>query len=497
MRDVFPQALLKALAVDSGTPAFDHGGRVLSRRGLLDLIARFTGGLRAAGLGAGTGVALATAVTPDGFAAQIAAHVLGCRVVVVPPGPNPAQLPHILDGVEVVLADETASAALLAAAPRVLPVGPALLGAAETPVPRGEPGAIATVVYTSGSTGSPKGTEFTHAAQGARWSWHPTTWTGDVVALAERYRRFLLFGTLASAVMQEHLGLCLFSGGTAVIPGAPPVFPDVLADLRISAALLTAPRFYHLLDAVSGRDIDLSAARMLMVAGSPVAPHRLAQGYEVLGDVLHHGYGQTETGMLALQTADNVRKWPETLVSVGRPWAHGELQIRDEDGRPVPAGTAGEIWARTANILTGYRHDPGESAEVLQNGWVRTRDVGQFDARGFLYLTGRSRDVVIVNAAIHYTGPIERALASHPDVDQAYVVAAPDERTGEAAHAFVVAAAGNEPDRGALHRLVAQRLGEAAVPATITVVERVPIGPSGKPDKHALLAAMTRSSGPR
>ncbi|MBI0383681.1 long-chain fatty acid--CoA ligase, partial [Streptomyces albiflaviniger] len=94
---------------------------------------------------------------------------------------------------------------------------------------------------------------------------------------------------------------------------------------------------------------------------------------------------------------------------------------------------------------------------------------------------------------VHYAGAIERALAAHPDVDQAYVVGAPDERTGEAAHAFVVPAEGRAPDLDAVRASVAAELGEASVPATVTVVTEVPVAPSGKPDKRALLS---RIAGP-
>ena len=97
-------------------------------------------------------------------------------------------------------------------------------------------------------------------------------------------------------------------------------------------------------------------------------------------------------------------------------------------------------------------------------------------------------DVIMVNAMVVYAGPIERVLAGHPDLAEAYVVGAPDERTGEAVHAFVVPAAGRTPDREALTALVRESLGEDSVPRTITVVPGVPVATSGKPDKQALLA---------
>jgi acyl-CoA synthetase (AMP-forming)/AMP-acid ligase II len=122
-----------------------------------------------------------------------------------------------------------------------------------------------------------------------------------------------------------------------------------------------------------------------------------------------------------------------------------------------------------------------------RDGWLRTRDLGRLDAEGFLHLVGRTRDVILVNALVVYAGPIERVLASHPEVDQAYVTGAPDERTGEAIHAFIVPAGGRAPDHDALLALVRAELGADSVPKTIREVAGVPVAASGKPDKRALL----------
>ncbi|MBB5802808.1 acyl-coenzyme A synthetase/AMP-(fatty) acid ligase [Saccharothrix ecbatanensis] len=486
MAELFPHAIFDLLASAPDTPAFEHGTRVVSRGELLEMIAAAVDRMRSAGLGPGDGLALATGVTPEAFAGYVAGWSLGCRVVGIAPQQSAKQVTHVASGVDVLVVDDTAPAALLSLVPRVLHVKDFVGGKADLVV-RARPDDIAWVVHTSGSTGTPKGVQHSYAGLARWWSWHPAGWDDRARALATRYGRLVIFGTLASLVVQEHLGYCLASGGTAVIPEGTPQFPDVLADLRITATLLTVPRLHHVLDVLKERQVDLSALKAVLVAGSALAPHRMAEAVDVLGDVAHSGYGQTETGMLTLLTAQDVRDRPEALASVGKVWSGVELEVRDEAGRALPAGESGEIWSRTSMTFVGYRDDPEESADVRQDGWVRSRDIGHFDEHGYLYLTGRARDVVIVNAILHHAGPIERVLAADPDVDQAYVLAVPDERTGEAVHAFVVAVAGRTPDPDRLRTAVADELGTGATPAEIRFIDAVPVGPGGKPDKRALL----------
>lgn len=518
-RSGYPQVVLDLLAAGRkrpvDRPVFEHGDRTVGADEMLDLIGRLAAGLREAGIGPGTGLALALGVTPEAFAATIAAQVVGARVAGIRPGLTPGQLRHILgQRITTVLVDpSTATGPLRSAAVglRLLAVGPVAgapdLAAAPAPsvppTPVGRPDDVARVIYTSGSTGDPKGCLQTYAALGRAWTPYPDRWPPAVRDLAGNLDRYLVFGSLSSQVMLEYGILTLAAGGTMVVAepprGGEPFFPAAIARHRATASVITVPRLAKLVTHQRTDPVDLGTLRALLVSGSPLDPARLVEAMAVLGPVVYHGYGQTETGMISMVTPAELTaalagsplggtaRPPAVFASVGRPPDAVEVQVRDAEGRPVPVGAEGELFVRTPAQASGYWADPAETAEVFVDGWVRTRDLARLDADGYLHLLGRTRDVIIVNANLQYAGPIERALATHPDVAEAYVVAAPDEETGEAVHAFVVPAPGHRPDPVVLRALVRERLGEASVPRLVTVVDEVPVSPAGKPDKRRLL----------
>ncbi len=511
---IFPQVLLDALQDSADSPVFEHGSRSVSRAELLELIRRLAGELRREGLGPGRGIAIFTAVSPEAFAAVIAAHALGCRVVGVRPGYTTRQLAHVLGmNVDAVLVDaSTVTPALCqtAGSAKLLSLGPCsdapdilslacasarvdLLsrdddGQALTVTAR--PDDIAALFFTSGSTGHPKGCAISYRALSAHWSWQgPRHWSPVARQLAAGFGRYMLFGTLSSMVVMEFVALCLLGGGTAIIPEQDerPLFPYAIERYRISGSIVTVPRLCQMLDLLRREPADVSSLRALMVSGSPISARQLAAAVERLGPVIYQGYGQTEAGSISMLTPDDIARGPErALTSVGRAHPRVELGVRDEEDRPLSTGKVGEIYVRSPYLMTRYWDEPEETRDSLREGWLRTRDLGYLDEEGLLHLVGRTRDVILVNAIVVYAGPIEQVLAGHPDVDQAYVVGEPDERTGEAVHAFIVPAPGRSPDYDTLIARVRAELGEDSVPRTITALSRVPVAASGKPDKRAL-----------
>ncbi|MFE9746763.1 class I adenylate-forming enzyme family protein [Saccharothrix saharensis] len=466
----FPRAVLDVLATAADRPVFEHGSRAVTGAELLDLVARIATGLRRAGLGPGDGIALRLGVNPEAFATVLAAHAVGGRVLGVRPGLTDDQVRHLLD-LDIAAVVTESDGLTVDALSRTRATGP--------PVCAGRPGDVARLLHTSGSTGEPKACAQTYAAMTAAWTARPDAWPPAVRELASRLDRYLVFGTLSSQVMFEYAVLALAAGGTVVV-AEQPALPDAITRHRASASVVTVPRLAKLVAAQRRDPADLSSLRALLVSGSPLTADRHREALDVLGPVVFHGYGQTETGTISLATP------ADPPGTVGVPPASVRVEVRDADGTPVPAGVDGELFVRTPAQAEGYWADPERSAEVFTGGWVRTRDLGRLDAAGHLTLTGRTRDVVIVNATPHYAGPIERAIAEHPDVAEAYVVAVPDEDTGEAVHAFVVPTGGRSPDPAALREWVAARLGAACAPTRVTPIAAPPLAPSGKPDKRLL-----------
>jgi fatty-acyl-CoA synthase len=458
----FPDQVIEALTPEPGSVVIEQGARRISRGELLTMTRRIATGMRAAGLGPRSGVAMVTEVTPEALAAYLAGFCVGARVIGVRPGYSAAQRHQVLgNGVDAVVTDETIAE---------------LLTADDEPLAlAGKPDDVARLVYTSGSTGRPKGCAQTYRAMGAHWTWDRARWCPDTESQAACTDRYLLFGSLASVVVQDYLALCLLHGGTAVIPEPADklLFPHAIERYRITATIMNVPRLHHMLDTLRDEPADTSSLRCLIVAGSPLAPHRLAEATRRLGPVVYQAYGQSETGGLTTLTPADIAAG--ILSSVGRPHPRVKISIRD-----------GEIYVRNDYLMSEYWGDPAETAEVVVDGWIRTRDRGHLDDAGYLYLTGRARDIVIVNGYPVYAGPIERVLVEHPDIDQAYIVGSPDEHTGEAVHAFVIPHPGSTPDRSELTAMITTRLGPSSAPETITFVDDVPVSPSGKPDKRSL-----------
>ncbi|GIF15825.1 AMP-binding protein [Actinoplanes teichomyceticus] len=512
-------SLLDTFAGHGDRVAFDEGARTLTYAQLPAMVYRLARALSAGGLRRHDGIVALAANRPEMLMVQLAAQLIGCYYAGVPGVLSvDDQRALIADsGARALLYDPAQHAERVAELVGHQPVdillslgsgdaGVDLLAAAAghsaDPVPpRGDPADIAELVYTSGSTGRPKAASFTFRQCAALVDFWRRQLAGDSPeAAVYRAAGCRVLWSMPFLWLSGPTVLPALTGGAAFVVRNTPAARDVLrAAEQEAVTVLTMPpsRMYRLLDEPYLEHADLSRLELLVYHSSAATPARLREAGERLGPVLLQSYGQTETKMIsALDPSEHARPDGELLRSAGRPRPGVEVQVRDDAGTVLGPGEVGEVWVRSPMIMEGYWRAPELTAATKIDGWIRTRDVGRWDADGYLYLVDRLRDVVIVDGITCYTREIEDVLATHPAVRRAAVVGRPDDQTGEAVHAFVVLAAGARVDEQELRDLVGARKAAPHVPRTITVVDDIPQTAVGKPDKNALRAELARRAEP-
>ncbi|MGW7452189.1 FadD3 family acyl-CoA ligase [Streptomyces sp. NPDC054787] len=340
------------------------------------------------------------------------------------------------------------------------------------------------IIFTSGTTGSPKGAVITHA-QSLRcydvWCELAGLREGDRYLIVNPF--FHTFGYKAGIIA------CLMRGATMV---PQPVFnvDTVLANVaaeRIS--VLPGPPTLHqsLLDHPQRDHHDLSALR-LVVTGAAVVPLRLVErlrGELRIATVLT-AYGLSESSGIVTMCR---RGDPAEIVSEtsGRAIPDTEVLIVDAHGQPQPAGQAGEIVVRGYNVMQGYFEDPEETARAITpDGWLHTGDVGFKDERGNLRITDRIKDMFIVGGFNAYPAEIEQLLGLHPDVADVAVVGVPDPRLGEVGKAYAVRRPGSTLTADDLIAWSRREMANYKVPRTVEFVTELPRNASGKVLKREL-----------
>jgi len=350
------------------------------------------------------------------------------------------------------------------------------------------------ILFTSGTTGVPKGVVQTHGRtlQVARdWVAMTGLTSGDRYLMVNPY--FHMFGLKAGI-------LASLVAGATMYPE--PVFDPDRALARVERERITvlpgAPTLYQsILDHPDLGRYDVSSLR-IAVTGAADIPVELIRRIvdELPFPTVITGYGLTEGGTAAATGPDDD---VETIATtVGRPRPGFELRIVDGDGHDLPDGEAGEILLRGGSIMSHYLDDPEATAASLSaDGWLSTGDLGVLDAAGCLRIVGRSKDMFIVGGFNAYPAEIENALLRHPDVRQAAVIGVPDPRLGEVGLAFVVLAPGATTSEADIIGWSREQMANYKVPRAVEVVDELPLNATGKVMKEELRAqAAARPSGP-
>ena len=343
------------------------------------------------------------------------------------------------------------------------------------------PDAVHEVVFTSGTTGEPKGVM------------HTQNTTLSTLHLAIERLELTERDVLLMASTVGHQTGFLFGHCLNLLLGATTVWMDVwnveeaarlIEGEGVTFSMGATPFLRDLTYLETGR--DRSSLRLFISAGAPIPRALVRDARERLGCVISAGWGMTENGMV---TCNGLRDDEEKIVgSDGSPLAGMELRIVDDDGTPVPPGVEGELLARGAAQFVGYFRRPQFTAEAhTADSWFRTGDRGTLDRDGYLAITGRSKDLIIRGGENIPVVEVENLLYTHPKVAGVAIVATPDPRLGERACAVVIPREGQTITLGEIVSFLERhQLARQKFPERLEVVSEFPTTPSGKIQKYKL-----------
>ena len=346
------------------------------------------------------------------------------------------------------------------------------------------PDTVADLLFTSGTTGKPKGVICTHG-QTLRTV---GTWA-NVVGLGgeDRYLAinpfFHSFGYKAGIVAWLVTGCVLVPMPVFDVPKA----MELITAQRISMVPGPPTLYQTILNHPDRDQLDSSSLRLAVTGAASVPVSLVEQMRDDLGfDTVITAYGLTEGCGFATMCR---RTDDATTIATtsGRAMPGIEVHVVDDEGRPLPAGEAGEVVIRGYNVMQGYFEDPAATAETIDaDGWLHTGDVGVMDERGYLRITDRMKDLFIVGGFNAYPAEIENLLLAHPHIAQVSVIGVPDERMGEVAAAFVVPASGSTPDPGEIMAWARENMANYKAPRQVRIVEALPFNAGGKVMKFQL-----------
>jgi fatty-acyl-CoA synthase len=340
------------------------------------------------------------------------------------------------------------------------------------------------IMYTSGTTGRPKGAVLTHGnfLFGAIHSLHnyPLDASCKSLVVAPLFH----IGALAASVTPV-----VYAGGSLVLKSFDNP-SDIISCIREEAIsfMFAVPVMYDMLTkAARWPSADFSSVRFFIAGGAPMPVPLIRRYQEEKGVPFAQGYGMTETlRITALDLADAVRK----AGSIGKEVFHTTVKMIADDGAEVPPGATGEIVVKGPTVFKGYWNDPGATAASLRDGWFHTGDLGRCDADGFLYVVGRKSDLIICAGENIYATEVERAIEGHPQVAAAAVVGMPDAKRGEVVAAFICLKDERPLLKDDLLHFLDGKIAAFKQPRKIVCVKELPRNRAGKVVKHALREAL-------
>jgi long-chain acyl-CoA synthetase len=342
---------------------------------------------------------------------------------------------------------------------------------------------VAIQLYTSGTTGKPKGVMLTHenllggrrAAAEAQMPWN--SWGPQDVSLV--------------AMPIAHIGgtgwglVGLLNGAKGVVAREFDPFKvlDFIEGDRISKMFMVPAALQIVVRQPRAREVDFSRLKYILYGASPIPLDLLRECMAVFGCGFCQQYGMTETcgTIVYLPPEDHDPAGAPRMRSAGLPMPGVEIKIIDEAGNALPIGAVGEVATRSRANMAGYwRQEAATAATVDGEGWLRTGDAGYLDADGYLYIHDRVKDMIISGAENVYPAEVESAIYGHEDVAEVAVIGVPDDKWGEAVKAMVVLKPGAEPDADSIIAFARTRIAAYKAPKTVEFIPALPRNASGK-----------------
>ena len=340
---------------------------------------------------------------------------------------------------------------------------------------RPKPEDIFCLLYTSGTTGRPKGVMIPHRQ--IAWNAYNTVISWQL----QQSDRVQVFTPMYHAGGLTVFMTPLFAiGGSIVLHEGFDVGEILQAfqDYKCTILFGVPTIFKMIFESPEFTSLDLSHLRWCASGGAPL-PAQLLQAYQERGVTFRQGYGLTEVGVncFAMSDAESLRK----AGSIGKPFMFTEAKLLDPDGNPVTTNDVGELCLRGPHVCRGYWNNPPATAQVLDaDGWFHTGDLARCDEDGFFYVAGRSKDMIISGGVNIYPAEIEKELLDHPAIAEVSVIGAADEKWGEIPIAFVVVKSGASTSEAAVIEFLRPRINKIKLPRQVRFVEALPRNAYGK-----------------
>ncbi len=340
-------------------------------------------------------------------------------------------------------------------------------------------------VYTSGTTGRPKGVLLTHQALRALVVNVVDHWQVNAASVCAVAMPLFHIGAIDYALVGLH------SGSRVVLSqdAAPDALLALMRRERITNLFCVPTVLLALAEQSLRTESRCPVLRCVLYGASPISRQALDTAREAFRCAFVQGYGLTETAgaVTELTPADHEAADDERLRSAGKPFSWAAVRIVDVDtGQECPHGTVGEVHIKSDQVMAGYWRRDDETAQALADGWLRTGDAGHLDTDGYLFVTDRLKDMIVTGGENVYPAEVERVLLDHPSVRDAAVVGLPDARYGERVHAVVVVDADRPVTADELVAFAAGRIAGYKRPRTLSFAEELLRNASGKILRRAL-----------